>query len=158
MKKSLFKVLCIVILALFVMSTAGAAATTSSAGKIEVVTKLSQIDTALNKKPVFIRLGASWCSHCKAFQPTFEALAKEYAGKVTFMSIDITKSPDLSKYFGVGRIPDCSVIVGKKNGKYIYMQENGKTTTDRTKARIVRDNHPKSEYEKVLNFAVKYKK
>jgi hypothetical protein len=24
-----------------------------------------------------------------------------------------------------------------KNGKYVYMQQNGKTTTDRSKARII---------------------
>ena len=158
MKKSLFKALCILTLALFVLSAAGAAATTSSAGKIVTVTKLSQINTELKKEPVFLRLGASWCPHCKHFQPTLEALAKEYAGKATFMSIDITKSPDLAKYFGEQHIPDCSVIIGTKNGKYIYMQKNGKTTTDRTQARIVGDTHAKSEYEKLLNFAIKYRK
>jgi len=158
MTKIMFKALCILTLALFVLSTAGAAATTTSAVKIPQVTKLSQINTALQKHPVFLRLGASWCPHCKKFEPTLEALAKEYQGKVTFVIIDISDSPGLAKYFGEQHIPDCSVIVGLKNGKYIYMQKNGKTTTDRTQARIVGDTHTKSEYETLLNFAVKYKR
>lgn len=101
MKKVMLKTLCILTLALFIMSTAGAATTTATTGKIVVVTQLSQINTALHNGPVFLRLGASWCPHCKAFEPTLEALAKEYAGKATFMSIDITKSPKLASYFGV---------------------------------------------------------
>lgn len=154
MKKAMFKTLCIFTLVLFVMSMSGAAATTVNGGKVVEVTQLGQINTALHKGPVFLRLGAVWCPHCKAFGPTLKELAKEYAGKATFMSADIDKSPKLADYFGVSRIPDCSVIVSIKNGKYVYMQQNGKITTVRSKARITRD-HDKSVYEKVLNFATK---
>lgn len=50
----MIKTLCILTLALFVMSTAGAAATTTStSGKIVVVTHLSQINNALQNEPVF---------------------------------------------------------------------------------------------------------
>ena len=157
MQKNALKILSIFTLVFFVMST-GAAAATSTGGKVLEVTKLDQINIALHKGPVFLRLGASWCTHCKAFEPTLKGLAKEYAGKVTFMSADIDKSPKLAKYFGVSVIPDCSVIVSIKNGKYVYMQQNGKTTTVRSQARIIRENHPKSLYETVLNFAIKYKK
>jgi thioredoxin-like negative regulator of GroEL len=66
---------------------------------------------SLKKGPVFLRLGAKWCPHCIAFGPTLKELAKEYAGKVTFMSADMDKSPKLAAYLGVSTIPDCSVIV-----------------------------------------------
>jgi hypothetical protein len=46
------------------------------------------------------------------------------------------------------------VIVGIKNGKYVYMQQNGKTTTDRSKARIVGLND-KKVYGKIINLALK---
>ena len=118
------------------------------------VTQLGQINTALKKGPVFLRLGAEWCPHCKAFGPTLKGLAKEYAGKATFMSADIDKSPKLAKYFGVRVIPDCFVIVGIKNGKYVYMQQNGKTTIVSSKAGIT-GNRGKSVYKKVLSFAIK---
>jgi len=153
MKKVMFNAMCILTLALFVMSMAGAA-TTGTGSKVIEVNKLSQINTALHKGPVFLRLGATWCPHCRAFQPTLVALAKEYAGKATFMSIDITKSPKLASYFGADLIPDCSVIVSFKNGKYVYMKQNGKTTTVRSQAEILRENNPESLYETVLNFCV----
>jgi thiol-disulfide isomerase/thioredoxin len=67
MKKAMFKATCILTLALFVMSVSGAAATTATGGKVVEVTQLSQINTALHKGPVFLRLGATWCPHCRAF-------------------------------------------------------------------------------------------
>lgn len=154
MKKPILKALCILTLAVFVMSISGAFATAAQGGKVVEVTKHDQINKALQKGPVFLRLGADWCSHCKAFQPTLEKLAKEYKGKATVMSVDIDRSPKLRTYFGVNKIPDCSVVVGVKKGKYIYMQQNGKTTTDRSKARIIRE-HDISVYEKILDFAIK---
>jgi thiol-disulfide isomerase/thioredoxin len=157
MKKVILKTLCIFMLALFVMSMSGAAATSasSSGGKVVQVTQLDQINKALQKGPVFLRVGASWCHHCQDFAPTLKGLAKEYRGKVTFMSADIDKSPKLAVFFGVDIIPDCCVIVDIKDGKYIYMKQNGKTTTVKSAATIYRD-QKKSVYEKVLNFAIKY--
>jgi thiol-disulfide isomerase/thioredoxin len=119
-----------------------------------VTTQLSQINTALQKGPVLLKFGAEWCPYCKALEPTLKKLATQYAGKATIMSVDIDKSSKLADSFGVSNIPDTCVIVGTKNGKYVYMQQNGKTTTDRSKARIT-GNQAKSVYEKVLNLALK---
>lgn len=159
MKKAMFKTLCILTLALFVLSMSGTAMSEAAASKVKgstvvEVTQLGQINKALKQGPVFLKLGADWCSHCKAFGPTHKELAKEYSGKATFMSVDIDRSPKLADYFGAREIPDCYVIVGIKNGKYVYMRQNGITTTDRSKAIITRDNN-KNVYEKVLNFATK---
>jgi thioredoxin 1 len=136
------------------MSISGAAATTVNVGKVVEVSQFGQINKALQKGPVFLKIGAKWCPHCKTFEPTLKGLAKEYAGKATFMSVDIDKSPKLAGYFGASTIPDCSVIVSIKNGKYVYMQQNGKTTTTRSQARIIGEKHNKSVYEKILNFAI----
>ena len=152
-KKTMFKTLSVFILALFVMSMTGAAATTVTGGKVVEVTKLDQINTALKKGPVFLSLVTKTCPHCKALAPTLKQLSKEYAEKATVMSVDIKKSPELAKYFGVRGVPDCSVIVGTKNGKYVYMQQNGKTTTVRSQARII-DDRKINVYEKVLNYVI----
>ena len=151
-KKAMFKTLSIFTLVFFVMSMTGAAATTATGGKVVEVTKLDQINTALKKGPVFLSLVTKTCPHCKALAPTLKQLASEYKGKATIMSVDIKKSPKLAKYFGVHGVPNCSVIVGTKNGKYVYMQQNGKTTTAISKARIIGD-RSRSVYEKVLNYA-----
>jgi thiol-disulfide isomerase/thioredoxin len=125
-----------------------------STSTVVEVTQLSQINTYLQKGPVFFKFGAVWCSYCQKMKPILNELATEYKGKVTIVSIDVDKSPKLADYFGVAGIPDSSVIVGTKNGKYVYMQQNGKTTTDRSQARIIGLND-KKVYEKVLNFATK---
>jgi thioredoxin 1 len=134
------------------MSITGAAAT--SGGKVVEVTKLDQINKALKKGPVLLRLGATWCPMCNDLSPTLKKLAKEYSGKATIMSVDVDKSPKIADYFNVNYMPDCSVIVKIKNGKYVYMQQNGKTTTSKSKAQIIGDKK-KSVYEKVLNNALK---
>ena len=136
-KKTIFKTLSVFTLVLFVMSITGAAATTATGGNVVEVTKLDQINTALKKGPVFLSIVSKTCPYCRALAPTLKQLAKEYSGKATIMSVDIKKSPGLVKYFGARGVPDCSVIVGTNKGKYVYMQQNGKTTTDRTQARIV---------------------
>jgi thioredoxin 1 len=125
-----------------------------STSNVVEVTQLAQINTYLQKGPVLFRLGAVWCPYCQSMKPILNELATEYKGKATIMSADVDKSPKLADYFGVGPIPDSSVIVGTKNGKYVYMQQNGKTTTDRSQARIIGLND-KKVYEKVLNLALK---
>jgi thioredoxin 1 len=117
------------------------------------VTQLEQINTALQKGPVLLKIGAEWCEYCQQLKPVLNELATEYGGKATVMSIDVDQSPTLTDYFGVSSLPDSCVIVGTENGAYVYMQQNGKVTTDRSQARIVGFND-KQVYEKVLDLAL----
>ena len=126
----------------------------TSTGNIVEVNQLSQINTALKKGPVLLKIGAEWCSHCKKLEPVIKSLATEYAGKVTVMTIDIDRSPELANYFEIDAIPDTTVIVGTQNGKYVYMKQDGKVDTNRLKANIV-GFEDKSKFEKVLNLALK---
>jgi thiol-disulfide isomerase/thioredoxin len=117
------------------------------------VTQLEQINTALQKGPVFLKIGAEWCEPCKEMKPILKDLATEYAGKATIMSVDVDKSPKLIDYFAVGSVPDSSVIIGIENNEYIYMQEDGKVSKDRFQARILglRD---EQELKKSLDLAL----
>jgi thioredoxin 1 len=128
--------------------------TGTGAGTVVEVTQLDQINTALTKGPVFLSFIKITCPHCEALAPTLKQLAIEYAGKATIMSVDIKKSPKLVNNFRVGGVSDCCVIVGNNNGKYVYMQQNGKTTTVRYNAKIY-DDRSKSVYEKFLNYATR---
>lgn len=128
---------------------------TREKGVVVETTELEQINTSLEEGPVFLRLGAEWCRACQSMKPILEELAAEYGEKITVMSMNINKNPQLATYFEVGYIPDSFVIVGVENGKYIYMQQDGNVTTDRTRARIV-GLEDKEAFEKVLKHTLAY--
>jgi thioredoxin 1 len=115
--------------------------------------QLEQINTSLQKGPVFLKIGAEWCEPCKEMKPTLNELATEYKGKATIVSVDVDQSPKIADYFGVSSVPDSYVIIGIKNGEYVYIQEDGNVTKDKFKARI-QGLMDKGVYEKVLNFAL----
>ena len=100
-------------------------------------TELEQINTSLQRGPGFLKIGAEWCPTCRSMKSIIKELATEYRGKATIMSVDVDQSPKIVDYFGTRYIPDCSVIKGIENGEYVYMQENGNVSKDRSQARIV---------------------
>ncbi len=121
------------------------------------ITQLEQINTFLYKGPVFVEMGHESCRACQAMKPILEKLPVEYKGKATIALIDIHQSPELAKYFGPNDYtPDTFVIVGTENGKYVYMQENGKVSTDRSQARIIGLNGKNDEqiFKKMIDLAI----
>ena len=48
---------------------------------------------------------APWCGPCRMLAPTFEALAKDYKGKVTFAKLDTDQSPGTAVSLGISGIP-----------------------------------------------------
>ena len=126
---------------------------TQNKSSVVEITQLDQINTSLQKGPVLLKIGAEWCEECQDMKPILAQIATDYEGRVTVMSLDIDKSPDLTNYFGIYVIPDTSVIVSIENGNYIYMQEDGNVSTDRSKAKILK-NGGKEVYEDVLDFAL----
>ncbi|MDQ1251830.1 MAG: hypothetical protein QG646_941 [Euryarchaeota archaeon] len=141
------KIYLLIILLTAVLFTAGCSENISgnsissdtAKGNITVVkiTQLEQINTSLNKGPVFLKMGSRWCPACRSMKPILENLSAEYRGNATIASIDVDQNPELAKYFRVEIIPDSCVIVGIENGTYIYMQENGNVSMNRSKARMV---------------------
>jgi len=121
------------------------------------ITQLDQINTSLKNGPVLLKLGAEWCEECQNLNPILAQIATDYAGRATVVTVDIDKSPTLADYFGIYVIPDSSVIVGIENGKYVYMQEDGNVTTERSKAKILKI-EGKEIYENVLDLALQKEK
>ena len=119
------------------------------------ITQLEQINTFLHKGPVFVEMKAQSCKPCQQTKPILEKLAAEYKGKATIASIDIYQSPELAKYFGGYNLPDAFVIVGTKDGKYVYINDNGNSTLDRSQARIIGLNAGnKNRFERIIDRAL----
>jgi thiol-disulfide isomerase/thioredoxin len=120
--------------------------------------QLEQINSSLQKNPVFLKMGAKWCPHCRSMKPILEKLVVEYKGNATIATIDIDQSPELTKYFEVKEIPDSCVIVGIENGTYAYMQENGTISMNRSQAKLIGYNETagpnKETFKKLLDLSL----
>lgn len=63
---------------------------------IEKITNQNFEDKVLKSNlPVFACFMASWCRSCFAFCLVTEDLAKEYAGRIKFVEIDVEAAPEL---------------------------------------------------------------
>jgi thioredoxin 1 len=82
---------------------------------IKTVTNDSfQKDVIESDKPVLIDFWASWCQPCLAMEPTIEAVAKEFEGKVTVAKLNVDENPDLAQQLDVMSIPTMMVYKGGK--------------------------------------------
>ena len=60
--------------------------------------------------PVLVDFSAEWCGPCKALAPTLEALAREFQGKVKFVTIDIDESQRSADRFKISSVPTMMVF------------------------------------------------
>lgn len=60
--------------------------------------------------PVLVDLWAEWCRPCRMVSPALARLARERAGQVKLVKVDVDKSPQLSQRFTVQAIPTLIVL------------------------------------------------
>ena len=149
-----------ILLIIFLVTSVTSTAVNAYDGKhdhdsVVQITQLEQINKFLHKGPVFVEMKAQSCKPCQQTMPILEKLAAEYKGKATIASIDIYQSPELAKYFGGYNLPDACVIVGIKDGKYVYINDDGNSTLDRSQARIIGSNAGnKNRFERIIDRAL----
>ena len=64
-------------------------------------------------KLILMDFYADWCGPCKMQSPIFEALAKEYDGKVEFRKVNVDKEGDFAAEKGIMVVP---TIILEKDG------------------------------------------
>jgi thioredoxin 1 len=63
-------------------------------------------------EPVLVDFTARWCAPCRALEPTLEALATDYAGRVRFATLDVEEARVTVERFGVRAMPTLLLFSG----------------------------------------------
>ena len=67
-----------------------------------------------SQTPVMVEFLATWCGYCRRFEPTVQAIASEYAGRIRVGKVDIDKSPATARRYGIDGTPTVMLF---KEGK-----------------------------------------
>ena len=62
------------------------------------------------KVPVIVDLWAPWCGPCRMVSPALEQLARDLAGRVKLVKVNVDESPQISQRFGAQAIPTLLVL------------------------------------------------
>jgi thioredoxin 1 len=72
--------------------------------------------TVKSSAKLIVDCWAPWCGPCRMLAPTFEALAKDYNGKVAFAKLDTDESPRTAMALSIHSIP---TLMFFKDGKQV---------------------------------------
>lgn len=62
--------------------------------------------------PVLVDLWAPWCGPCRQVSPALESLARQYAGRIKLVKVEVDRAPATAKRFGVQGIPTLILLEG----------------------------------------------
>src|SRR5467141_3123691 len=75
----------------------------------------AEFDKVVQEHPyVIVDFWAEWCAPCRAIAPMIEDLAKQYAGRVTFVKVNTDENPRVPQQFMVMGIPTLLFFKGGK--------------------------------------------
>ena len=72
---------------------------------IELDTSSFNSQVYMGTKPSWVTFGAKWCPPCKAFGPTHESVAQQFADQVLSCHVDIDDQPMLTSQHDIRSVP-----------------------------------------------------
>jgi len=85
---------------------------------VKAVTDMTFETEVVNAKtPVLIDFYAEWCGPCKMMAPIIDDIAKDYAGKLKVVKVDVDESGETAATYGVTAMPTFVVF---KNGQEVW--------------------------------------
>lgn len=85
-------------------------------------------------KPVFVDFWAEWCGPCRMVGPVVEELAKDYAGKVEFVKVNVDEANELAAKYNIFSIPTLILL----NKGQVIAQQVGAASKESYKNMIER--------------------
>ena len=70
-----------------------------------------------SQTPVLIDFFAEWCGPCKMMAPVLDEVARDYAGKLKVVKVDVDESGETAAKFGVTAMPTFVLV---KNGQETF--------------------------------------
>jgi thioredoxin 2 len=55
--------------------------------------------------PALVDFWAAWCAPCRMVSPAVESLARDHAGRLKVVKLDVDRAPEISSRYGVQGIP-----------------------------------------------------
>jgi thioredoxin 1 len=81
---------------------------------VKVTDASFESDVLQSSEPVVVDFWAEWCGPCKMIGPSLEELAKDYAGKVKIVKVNVDENPGVAGKLGIRSIPTLMLF---KEGK-----------------------------------------
>jgi thioredoxin 2 len=60
--------------------------------------------------PVLVDFWAPWCGPCKLIEPALDELAREHAGRLKIVRLNIDEAPAIAGRYGVQGVPTLMVV------------------------------------------------
>ncbi|MFE1378067.1 thioredoxin [Streptomyces sp. NPDC058740] len=60
--------------------------------------------------PVVVDLWTTWCGPCRMVSPALEQVARDLAGRIKLVKVDVDRNPQLSRRFDVQAVPTLLVL------------------------------------------------